>query len=75
MVHGQAFRTHNKHVTHYGPRSGFMYPYQTLYSLCSTVRLSVPLTNTLLSLLHGQAFCIPNKHVTHYGPRSGFLYP
>ena len=69
MVHGQAFGNPNKHVTHYGPRSGFPYPYQTLYSLCSMVRLSVSLTNTLLTMLHGQAFFTPNKHVTHYGPR------
>ena len=91
MLHGQAFRTSNKHathnaprlgfrtpnkhVTHYGPRSGFLYRYQTRYSLCSTVRLSVPLTNTLPTMVHGQAFRTPNKHVTHYGPRSGFRTP
>ena len=75
MLHGQAFRTPNTHVTHYGPRSGFLYPYQTRYSLCSTVRLSVPLTNMLPTMVHGQAFCIPNKNVTHYGPRSGFRTP
>ena len=90
MVHGQAFCTSIKHFTHYAPRSGFLYPYQTRYSLCSTVRLSVPLTNMLPTMVdgqvsvpltnmfptmvHGQAFRTPNKHVTHFVPRSGFLY-
>ena len=91
MLHSQGFCTPIKHVTHYGPRSGFLYPYptryslsstvklsvpyQTRYSLCSTVRLSVPLTNMLPTMVHGQAFCTSNKHGTHYAPRSGFLYP
>ena len=75
MLHGQALRTSNKHVTHYAPRPGFPYPQQTRYPLWSTVRLSVPLTNTLLTMLHGQAFRTPIKYVTHYGPRSGFRPP
>jgi hypothetical protein len=38
MLHGLDFRTPNKHVTHYGPRSGFPYPYpQTVDTMIKSV--------------------------------------
>ena len=60
MVSGQTFRTPSKHITHYGQRPEFPYPYQTRYPLHYGQRPD---------------FRTPNKHVNHYDQRQDFPYP
>jgi hypothetical protein len=64
-----------KRVTHYGPRTGFLY-----YNLITgSVALSKhvthygPRTGFLYYNLITGSVALP-KHATHYGPRTGFLY-
>ena len=72
MVNDQIFRTPNKHVTHYTMINDQTFcnipgnTLQTRYPLWSAARLSVPLANTLPTMVNDQNFRTPVKHVTHY---------